>query len=767
MNSTFFIHWLSALLLLLSVFQYSSAFPLKNTPPQLFFQPESTSEYTFSSFSGTYTEITGGTLSTMSGNDGAENITLPFPFIYDSLIYTNARISMNGWLELGQSYSGLGYSNDLSNPDTRPLLAPFWDDLYDDISTQIRYQVLGSSPDQIFVVQWKQVRMSSTVGPRLNFQVRIYETTNTIEFWYGAMETLTNASASIGLTNPPAGISTFLSVTPGSPATVSSTTPNNNITSISYLPSGTTYRFTPPCFHLWNGNTDTNWFNTANWTCDTVPGAIDNATILMNALHDPIINSDVNLNVLGIDADASVSLNGGNLSAAALRIFGSILVAGSETITLSGTQHAWYRDPTTSSFNPGSGAVLFTGSGILTTNTSETFNHLTLQSGKAFDPGSQSLTVNGTFTNEGTYWPSMEATSGSILNSDVVNKGVWRARDSLETIQGNLHNQSGATFNASQNVSFGTVIHGNVINEGTFNASSTGRLRLYGDWSNAGSFTPANGTVEFVGTGIQNLQDTGGGNSFYNLVVGDGSQTIPNNPLEISHDLTVQAGGTLDIGAIDLRVGGLLTNNGALIQTKLVLANNSIEFLSIRTPDGAGQVYWGLTITPEADMGLAIVEIRGSQTNGCTTNPADELVTRCFKITPVNITSATIRFFYSNSELNGQIYNGLKLWHYAPSWMQAGSNYTYSSTCATAQIDCWFQAEQVDDYSWFGLGSGNQPTAIKLDRLNSFESKGYAAIIFIGISIFALMIWIIGYIFHKWRVLYLHKHNPHPSDHRI
>ncbi len=106
-------------------------------------------EYSFNSALGTYTEITGGTVSSATGDDGFQDINLPFVFIFDSLTFDSARISVNGWLQLGQTYVGSGSANDLANADVRPILAPFWDDLYDDATSEIRYQVNGASPERV------------------------------------------------------------------------------------------------------------------------------------------------------------------------------------------------------------------------------------------------------------------------------------------------------------------------------------------------------------------------------------------------------------------------------------------------------------------------------------------------------------------------------------------------------------------------------------------------------------------------------------------
>jgi len=221
-----------------------------------FFVPQparaAAADYDFGVSLGTYSDISGEagyTVSTAAGDDGAENITLPFTFNYDTVDYITGRISVNGWLEMGQTYTGGGYTNALDSTEAKPLLAPLWDDLLDDASSEIGYVTLGSAPNRVFVVQWKNVLWPVGEGrtPQ-NFQVRLYETTNVIEFVYGAMNAPGSApSASIGINDATGGSGHFLSVTPaaGTADTVSSTTANNSITSAAHLTSGKTYTFTP------------------------------------------------------------------------------------------------------------------------------------------------------------------------------------------------------------------------------------------------------------------------------------------------------------------------------------------------------------------------------------------------------------------------------------------------------------------------------------------------------------------------------------------
>lgn len=206
----------------------------------------SVSDYTFTYSSGTYTEIT-GTVSTATGDDGAQNLTLPFTFVYDGVSYTTARVSTNGWLEMGTLVTASAYINDLASTTYKPFLCPLWDDLYDDASGDIQYTTTGTTPNRVFIVQWKNINWYYSGGSDQNFQIRLYESTNVVEFIYGTMNApLSTPSASIGINDATGGSGHFISITPGATPTSSTTVANNAINASTYLTSGLIYTFTPP-----------------------------------------------------------------------------------------------------------------------------------------------------------------------------------------------------------------------------------------------------------------------------------------------------------------------------------------------------------------------------------------------------------------------------------------------------------------------------------------------------------------------------------------
>ncbi len=134
-----------------------------------------------------FTDISGsGTLSTASGDDEVQDVTLPFTFTYYGQAVTMVTISTNGHLNL----EGLSdFSNDHLPSSNAPagLMGPYWDDLDITDPGQIFYETLGSAGSRVFVVQWNKAGFLSYSGSELTFQVRLHERDGSIEYLYGPM----------------------------------------------------------------------------------------------------------------------------------------------------------------------------------------------------------------------------------------------------------------------------------------------------------------------------------------------------------------------------------------------------------------------------------------------------------------------------------------------------------------------------------------------------------------------------------------------------
>ena len=203
--------------------------------------------YSFTESTEAYTAVV-GTSSTATGDDGIQNLVpIGFSFTFDGVAYTDFGINTNGWIKMGTvAIGGTSWTNALGNAAThRPLIAPFWDD-HNRSTGSIQYSLSGTAPNQILEVGWDNISISNFGAASTtvfgSFKLRLYETTNVIEFVYGpTIASAGTISASVGLN----GASTFLSVTPAATSTASSVTANNTIAATTDL-VGKKYTFTPP-----------------------------------------------------------------------------------------------------------------------------------------------------------------------------------------------------------------------------------------------------------------------------------------------------------------------------------------------------------------------------------------------------------------------------------------------------------------------------------------------------------------------------------------
>jgi subtilisin-like proprotein convertase family protein len=144
------------------------------------------SSYTFSSSNGTYTPITGGTvLGTPSNDDQSfNNNPLGFTFFYNGVAYTNASIQSNGFIAMGATVTN-SYSA-ISTGGTNNIIAALNFDLIGNgVTSELRYQTIGSAPNRTFVVQWTNYEAFAFFGDTYNFQIRLNESNNSIDVVYG------------------------------------------------------------------------------------------------------------------------------------------------------------------------------------------------------------------------------------------------------------------------------------------------------------------------------------------------------------------------------------------------------------------------------------------------------------------------------------------------------------------------------------------------------------------------------------------------------
>lgn len=220
------------------------------------------SAYIFAQSAGTYVPITGGTLVT-SANNGSPSLdsyasgqlTLPAPFVFSGVSYSNFYVTSNGQLGLGTTATPSATYRVLSNSvGGNVFLAPFSADLYvgSTGAANIRFEQVGNE----IVVQWTNFRRY-LASESFNFQVRLNTVTRQIKFVYDGVSPFgssTSYQPQVGIKNGTGdGNAVALTVDTGgswnTPTVVSTGITDSSIatfTGNTGFTSGLTYTFTAP-----------------------------------------------------------------------------------------------------------------------------------------------------------------------------------------------------------------------------------------------------------------------------------------------------------------------------------------------------------------------------------------------------------------------------------------------------------------------------------------------------------------------------------------
>ena len=197
------------------------------------------SQYTFSASIGS--PISMDAPQTIYGNNFDDGVSgtynIGFTFTFCGNTYDRFSVSSNGYMGLGPSNINSQLSGNFSSYYLgTPMLAGFWRDLYT-AAGDVTYQTTGTAPNRVLVVQWRVNACCAGGNPGSNFQIRLYEGSNAIEWWYGPMNVSCGQIGAQMSTSNWAGIS-------GSSNTVSFSGGDN---SCSAAPSSNTLYTLSPC----------------------------------------------------------------------------------------------------------------------------------------------------------------------------------------------------------------------------------------------------------------------------------------------------------------------------------------------------------------------------------------------------------------------------------------------------------------------------------------------------------------------------------------
>ncbi len=280
--------------------------------------------YSFSAATAAYVPVTGGITPTLfmspydyDGNtsytydEGMANaIPIGFTFNYNGINYTNININANGFATLGSPFLQVASENyfinslrlgpitvytpvpgdTITNPSTKPILAPFWDDLTCQADADLRYATTGSSGNRVFTFEWSNVRWQyDATQSTLSFELKLYEGSNQIEFCYkdeGGTPSA-GASASIGITANSHQGGGFMSLqnTSSSPSVSTSVETDN----LNIKPANNqVYKFTPlPCGLPFNVHYDSYTNTSVNFSWDAPPQVSSFEYTVNTSPYDP------------------------------------------------------------------------------------------------------------------------------------------------------------------------------------------------------------------------------------------------------------------------------------------------------------------------------------------------------------------------------------------------------------------------------------------------------------------------------------------------
>lgn len=156
---------------------------------------QSAASYIFSQSNGSYSAVSGGTtIFSGSWDDNTSNSrSIGFTFRYCGTNYTTFNINANGWINFGSSTS-VSYTPLSARTNAIAIMGG---DLYrrSTSGSGVRSAVTGSSPNRVLTIEWFNVcrYSSSSTGP-MNFEIKLYETSNKIELVYGSFTPTSSSS---------------------------------------------------------------------------------------------------------------------------------------------------------------------------------------------------------------------------------------------------------------------------------------------------------------------------------------------------------------------------------------------------------------------------------------------------------------------------------------------------------------------------------------------------------------------------------------------
>ena len=128
--------------------------------------------------------------SVSAGVDSYETVELGFTFVYQGVPQTAVGVADNGYLAFNVSTGDNAHvppadpSLVMAAEPIKAVIMPFWYDMAPAVAGEIYYDTFGNPGSRVFVVEYRGVASSTPHDSGATFQVRLFETSNAIEFHY-------------------------------------------------------------------------------------------------------------------------------------------------------------------------------------------------------------------------------------------------------------------------------------------------------------------------------------------------------------------------------------------------------------------------------------------------------------------------------------------------------------------------------------------------------------------------------------------------------
>ena len=520
--------------------------------------------------SGSLTDMSSGTTTLINPDqdDTASPVTLiGFDFVFMGVRQDRFTVNSNGSLRFGATPISTTLYDPLAQAGQALITAYGADQRTHAVDGKVHFKVIGSAPNRTLVVEWLNMQpdfnLGSTAG--LTYQVRLTETSGTIEFVYGSMTMNAAGAADPNSQSPQLGFSssnavgTVGSITAaqgGAPAPTfsgASATPVNNlyvagpITVLTSAADGSrrTFLLSPPSVNppggplTFTGVTSTAM--TLNWT--------DSSNELGYLIYSS--TDAVNFTFVNTAAQNSTSFAASGLIGSTTYTWRVLAINEGATNTLSGSQAT--AAPTA---NSSLGTGLWSAPGTWSTGIVPTANDAV------------TITAGTTVTID---------TAGSAYSVTIPSGGVLQFEQTTArtlSVATDVNVQSGGTLQSNPaGTQTGHVLSvaGNLVNNGTLDFSTNA------DTAGAGiTFTSANNTT-FSGSGATNDIRT--------ITVNKGTTAAP--ILEIlTSNFTVRGVTT------DTVVGGWLVMTNGTIKISGSFSGTSRVFSAAGYTIAATQGFW-------------------------------------------------------------------------------------------------------------------------------------------------------------------------------